>query len=139
MDKVTAIFYGMIALLTPLKGVLITVVFLILVNFITTIYASFKLNKSFNSDYLSNTISKLFIYNLIIIATFFLEKYIVSEAPFLKVIAGFIAITEIKSILVNYNKIYGVNPVKEFYKILSQALSNQTIKKMLEEEKEEKF
>ncbi len=138
MDKVTAVFYGMIALLTPLEGVLITVIFLILVNFITATYASFKLNKSFNSGHLSNTISKLFIYNLIIIAAFFLEKYIVSEAPFLKVIAGFIAITEIKSILVNYNKIYGVNPVKEFYKILSQALSNQTIKKMLEEEKEKK-
>jgi hypothetical protein len=80
-----------------------------------------------SSKRIGHTISKFFIYNLVIISAYFLEKYIVSELPFLKIIAGFIAITEIKSILENYTKIYGANP----FKMLINFIKHSSFKEML--------
>ena len=55
--------------------------------------------------------------------------------PFLKIIAGFIAITEIKSILENYNKIYGVNPFKALHNFLKQSGLHSTVEQLTEKEK----
>ncbi len=109
-----------------------------MVDFITGAYASLKLQLPIKSEKIANTVSKFFIYNLVIISAHFLEKHIVNEVPFLKIIAGFIAITEIKSILENYNKIYGVNPLKALYKILNQSGFNEAMGEIAEEEKEKK-
>ncbi|CAM1361966.1 phage holin family protein [Tenacibaculum xiamenense] len=138
MDKLTHFVFWLFALLSPLNGVLTTIMFLIMVDFITGAYASLKLQLPIKSEKIANTVSKFFIYNLVIISAHFLEKHIVNEVPFLKIIAGFIAITEIKSILENYNKIYGVNPLKALYKILNQSGFNEAMGEIAEGEKEKK-
>lgn len=106
-----------------------TMVFLIIVDFITGAYVAYKNNIPFNSKRIGHTVSKFFIYNLVILSAFFLEVNIVNEVPFLKVIAGFIAVTEIKSILENYNQIYGVNP----FKALVNIFKNTTFKDAFEQ------
>ena len=138
MDKLTHFIFWMLALLSPLNGVLTTMMFLIVVDFITGAYASVKLQIPIKSEKIAHTISKFFIYNLVIISAYFLEKHIVNEVPFLKIIAGFIAITEIKSILENYNKIYGVNPFKALYKLLNQSGFKDTVEKITVEQKKSK-
>ncbi|WGH74587.1 phage holin family protein [Tenacibaculum tangerinum] len=132
MDKLSHFIFWLLALLSPLNGVLTTMMFLIVVDFITGAYASLKLHVPIKSERIGHTISKFVIYNLVIISAYFLEKHIVSEVPFLKVIAGFIAITEIKSILENYNKIYGVNPFKALHTFLKQIGIHSTLEKTTE-------
>ncbi|CAL2058731.1 phage holin family protein [Tenacibaculum sp. 190524A05c] len=138
MDRIMHFVFWMLAMLSPLNGVLTTIMFLIVVDFITGAYASLKAGISLKSEKIGNTISKFFIYNLVIISAYFLEKHIVNEVPFLKIIAGFIAITEIKSILENYNKIYGVNPFKVLKGLLNQYGFKETLKQISEKENKEK-
>ncbi|SEC37425.1 Bacteriophage holin family protein [Tenacibaculum sp. MAR_2009_124] len=138
MDRLIHVIFWLFALLSPLNGVLTTVMFLIVVDFITGAYAAIKLHQPIKSEKIANTISKFFIYNLVIISAYFLEKHIVNEVPFLKIIAGFIAVTEIKSILENYNKIYGVNPLKALFKIVNQNGFNEAMGEIAEEEEKEK-
>ncbi|WP_420571183.1 phage holin family protein [Kordia sp.] len=125
MEKIKPYFFWLLTLIAPIASVMLTVAFLIVVDFITGAYAAIKENKPITSERIGNTVSKFFIYNLVVISAFLLEKYIVNEIPFQRIIAGFIAIAEIKSIMENFNKIYGINPFK--------ALVNMIKKKSLED------
>lgn len=138
MDKITHVVFWLLALLSPLNGVLTTMVLLIIVDFITGSYAAMKNFVPLRSIKFGHTISKFFIYNLVIISAYFLEKHIVNEVPFLKIIAGFIAITETKSILENFNKIYGVNPFKALVNFFKQSGLRETIEQISETKPKEK-
>lgn len=133
MDKVIKLLFWLLTLLSPVNAVMVTMVFLIIVDFITGSYASFKNNIPISSARIGHTISKFFIYNLVILAAYFLEQHIVNEVPFLKIIAGFIAITEIKSILENYNTIYGVNPFKALINLIKLTPLKDTIETLTDE------
>jgi hypothetical protein len=135
MDRFSHLIFWLLALLSPLNGVLTTMMLLIIVDFITGSYAAIKNNFPIRSIRLGHTVSKFFIYNLVIISAYFLEKNIVNEVPFLKIIAGFIAVTEIKSILENYNKIYGVNPFKALHNLLKQTGLQSTFEPIPKEQK----
>lgn len=138
MDKVIKFVFWLLTLLSPVNAVMVTLVFLIIVDFITGSYASIKYHVPIRSSRIGHTISKFFIYNLVILAAFFLEKHIVNEVPFLKIIAGFIAITEIKSILENYNKIYGVNPFKALINFIKLTPLKDTLEQLTEDDKSTK-
>lgn len=127
MEKYIQAIFWLLALLSPVNAIMITIVFLIVVDFITGIYAAYKYRKPIKSSRIGHTVSKFFIYNLVILSAFFLEQYIVDEIPFLKIIAGFIAIAEIKSILENYNTIYGVNPFKALINVIKLSPLKDTI------------
>lgn len=99
---------------------MLTIAFLIVTDFIIGAYASYKNKIPISSERIGNTISKFFIYNLVVLSAFLLEKYIVEEIPFQRIITGFIAIAEIKSILENFNKIYGINPFKVLIKLIKK-------------------
>lgn len=120
MDKLTHAVYWLLALIAPVQAIMTTMVFLIVVDFITGLYASYKEKIPIRSDRLSHTVSKFFMYNLVILASYFLEEHIIQEVPFLRIIAGFIALTEIKSILENFNTIYGVNIFKALINTLKK-------------------
>ncbi|OED45607.1 hypothetical protein AB832_01340 [Flavobacteriaceae bacterium (ex Bugula neritina AB1)] len=127
MDKIMSLLFWLFTILSPVNGVMMTMVFLILVDFITGSYASYKHKIPISSQRIGNTISKFFIYNLVILASFLLEKFIVDEIPFLKIIAGFIAVAEIKSILENFNKIYGVDLFKALMNLLKIGTLSDTL------------
>jgi len=76
-----------------------------------------------------------FIYNLVILASYLLETFIVNEIPFLKIIAGFIAITEIKSILENFNKIYGIDLFRALVNLLKTGGLAETLTSLSKERK----
>lgn len=138
MDKPSTFTFWLFTLLAPLTGVIITVMLLIIVDFITGSYASYVKKKPIESKRIGHTVSKFFIYNLVIVSAYFLEKEIVSEVPFLKVIAGFIAIAEIKSILENYYRIYGVNPFKALTNFFKHSGLKDTLQQMSDKENSKK-
>jgi len=132
MEKLIKFIFWLLALLTPVNAVMVTVIFLIIVDFITGSYVSFKRHIPIRGSRIAHTVSKFFIYNLVILAAYFLEKHIVNEVPFLKIIAGFIAIAEIKSILENYNKIYGVNPFRALVNFIKLTPLKDTMDSLTE-------
>ncbi|AXT52654.1 hypothetical protein D1818_18105 [Aquimarina sp. BL5] len=135
MDKIISMVFWLLTILSPVNGVMMTMVFLILVDFITGSYASYKNKIPISSQGIGNTISKFFIYNLVILASFLLETFIVDEVPFLKIIAGFVAITEIKSILENFNKIYGIDLFKALMTLMKSGGISETINSISKEGK----
>jgi hypothetical protein len=137
MEKIKPYLFWLVALVSPIATIMFTIVFLIIVDFITGAYASFKNNIPISSERIGNTISKFFIYNLVVLSAFLLEKYIVNEIPFQRIIAGFIAIAEIKSILENFNKIYGINPFKALVNLIKNNSFKETLE-ILSKEKEKK-
>ncbi|WP_299519817.1 phage holin family protein [Winogradskyella sp.] len=138
MEKLIKFVFWLLTLLSPVNAVMVTIIFLIIVDFITGSYASLKKRIPIRGSRIAHTVSKFFIYNLVILAAYFLEKHIVDEVPFLKIIAGFIAIAEIKSILENYNSIYGVNPFKALINVMKLTPLKDTVETLTEGENTEK-
>lgn len=120
MEKIKPYLFWLFALIAPIVSIMLTVAFLIVVDFITGTYAAIKKNIPISSERIGNTISKFFIYNLVVLSAYLLEKFIVNEIPFMRIIAGFIAIAEIKSIMENFNAIYGINPFKALVKLIKK-------------------
>ena len=58
---------------------------------------------------MSLTVSKLLLYNLAILSGFICETYLISYIPFTKIISGFIALTELKSISENVTAVTGID------------------------------
>jgi phage-related holin len=106
--------FFLVTMLAPLHKVFATMTLLIVVDFITALYAAWRTKgiSSLNSRKMGNTLSKFLFYNLVIVSAHFVEVSIIPEIPLLKVVGGFIAMTELKSILENFNLIYGINITK---------------------------
>lgn len=136
MEKIKPYAFWLLALISPITTVMLTIVFLIIADFITGAYASYKNKIPISSERIGNTVSKFFMYNLVVLSAFLLEKYIVNEIPFQRIITGFIAIAEIKSILENFDKIYGINPFKALINLLKQNSFKDTIDALSKDKKE---
>jgi hypothetical protein len=96
----TPLFISIMAVISPAVPLLLTIGFLVVVDFIFAIYRQWKQDpKQITSRKMSNTITKLGTYTLTILAIFFLEKYILVEVlPITKIAAGLICLVELKSI-----------------------------------------
>ena len=101
---------SIITILTPICPLMLTVGFLIVVDFIFGISRSMKLYgfESVTSRKMSITASKMLLYNLIIITVYILEVNLISTGlPLAKMSAGFIGLMEIKSIDESFTSIFG--------------------------------
>jgi hypothetical protein len=104
----TQILLAALAVLAPIKALLISVGFLIIADLITGIWAAVKQKKAITSAAMRRTISKMVIYNLAVISGFLVESYMLEYLlPVSKIVASVIGLVELKSILENANKILG--------------------------------
>jgi hypothetical protein len=109
-DWMYALALSAVAILLPIKPLLMAVGFLITMDTITGIWAAKKRGEKISSAKLRSTVSKAFIYQLCVISGFIVGKYIIDDIlPVAKLVAGAIATVELKSILENSNYILGVN------------------------------
>lgn len=119
---------SVVAVLAPIKALLYTISLLILADTITGIMAAYKRGEEINSKGFKKTITKLFLYNLMVVLAFLMEKYIFeSLIPFVKIGAAAIAITEFKSVIENFESITGIELLK-IKKILDEKASNNNKK-----------
>lgn len=110
---------SLLIIFTPLFPVCITIGILIAIDFLIAVYKSYKLNQPITSRKMSNTISKAVLYQVAIISSFLAETYILTGIPLTKIISGFIALTELKSISESITELTGVNywvKIQEFLK-----------------------
>jgi len=137
--KLIAIMGLMITFLTPIAGILIIILFLIIIDTATGIWKAKKLGQMLISVTLSGIIAKIFTYYLTIIMIFGLDHFLINDILqiwlpqhmlFTKFICLIIASVEIFSIEENYRQVKGVGFWTLFQKL------TRTIKKGIDELKD---
>lgn len=135
------ILLATLAVLAPIKALLISVGFLIMADLVTGIWAAVKQKKPITSAAMRRTISKVVIYNLAVISGFLVESYMLEQLlPVSKIVASVIGLVELKSILENANKILGHDLFKSVVARLgseNDTLKEEIAQKVKEEVKKQ--
>lgn len=119
------LFLSLVAVFSPITPLILTVGFLIALDFFVGIYRAFKLKEPISSRKMGNTISKMLLYQCTILSLYVFEVYILDSAlPITKIGAGLISIVEIKSLDENIQKITGISVYDRIVKVLKRGVSN---------------
>lgn len=106
-----------VSVFAPIKATLITVMVLSVVDLIAGIQASKKRRRKITSTGLKRTIVKVAVYELVVLLGFLTEQYMTGETiPIVKVITGYIGLTELVSIMENIEIVTGVPVIKAITK-----------------------
>lgn len=115
---------SLVAVFTPVVPTLLTVGALIMIDFFVGIWRAYKMKETITSRKMGNTISKMFLYQAMVLSIFLLETFILTDIlPLTKIAAGLISIVEIKSIDESVEKVTGVGIWKRIVKILRRGES----------------
>lgn len=109
----------LIVFLAPIHPVMYTTVFIVMADLVVGIWAAIKRGETISSRKMSKSVSKVLLYNLALITSFVVEKYMLPELPLVRLASGFIAAVEVESFFENINTITGVNlwdAVKAWFK-----------------------
>lgn len=106
-----------VAYLSPISGMVHAVLLLIAADWLTGVYASRKEKKKITSRGFRKTVEKFVLYTLAIVTTYLVETEI-AEFRMANVVAGYVALTELKSIFENIVRITGRNVMNEIYFVL---------------------
>jgi len=98
--------------LAPIKDYVYLVFGLIILDFITGSYASYRDGEHFTAKKMRRTIEKFFFYSIAIISAYILQKIIDDGIECPRIVALFIGATELKSIYENISRITGVSVFK---------------------------
>lgn len=104
-DKLVVI---LITFFAPILPAMIAIGLLIIIDTITGIITSRRNRETITSKRLGGTITKLFLYELLIIASSLCETYLFPELMFVKITLAFISIVEFRSINENIQKTTGL-------------------------------
>lgn len=106
----------------PIKPVLLTILTLISIDLVSGILAARKRKEPITSSGLKRTTVKLAVYELVVLMAYLVEQYLTgSLIPIVKIMAGYIGITELKSCMENLEDITGVPILKALIDKLTQA------------------
>jgi hypothetical protein len=107
--QLKALALSILVIFAPIKAALITVMVLSLVDLLLGILGARSKGLPITSRGLRRTISKVAVYELVVILGFLVETYLTGDAvPIVKVLAGMIGITELKSVLENLEALTGI-------------------------------
>lgn len=89
-----------LSVLLPIKELMLTVGFLVGADLVVGIWKAMKLKQRIRSRRMSDTVTKLLLYQVAIISAFLIEKYVITDMlPIAKLVGTVIAIIEFKSII----------------------------------------
>lgn len=108
--------------LQPIEGSLIAVGVLITIDLAMGIAAARKEGIQIKSKRLFDTVTKLLVYQLLIIAAFITETNLADWLPLTKITTSFIGITELVSVGENFTKVTGL----PFITYLKNVIKNYT-------------
>lgn len=99
-----------LAIFAPIQPIIVTVFILILVDLIFGVIAAMKRKEEITSAGFRRTVTKIFVYELLVLIGFLCQKYLLMDSiPIVNILAGLIGIVEFKSLLENANTILGQN------------------------------
>jgi hypothetical protein len=94
----------------PIKELMLTVGFLVGADMVVGIWKALKTGQKIRSRRMSDTVTKMLLYQLAIVSGFLIEKYIITDIlPIAKLIGSVIAIIEFKSIVESIESVTGQN------------------------------
>ena len=102
--KLKHLLISTLAILAPIKAAIIVAGILILVDLVTGVIAAHHRHEKISSAGLRRTITKIFVYQVAIIMAFLVETHMTGPGvPIVKIVTGYIGLTEFLSILENLN------------------------------------
>lgn len=108
-DWTLAILHAAVAVLAPVQGVMIATAFLICADTFTGIWRSLKRGDRLSSSKLGTTLSKLFLYQLLIITALVMQTHLIPLVPVVSLVSAAIAAREGLSVFENISSITGVD------------------------------
>ena len=100
--------FASLAVFLPIKELMLTIGFLVAADLMVGVWKAIKTGQRIRSRRMSDTITKLLLYQLAIMSGFLIETFIISELiPITKLIATVIAIIEFKSIIESIEAVTG--------------------------------
>lgn len=108
LSNIGTFFASVFGVLAPVSAIVYTLTFIIFLDFIFGVVKSIKLKQEVTSRKMSQSISKIFLYNLVIIGLFVMDKYVLSTGIGLERIgASLIILVEFRSIDEHFTKLFG--------------------------------
>lgn len=115
----------LVAFLAPIHTFMIAVGVLITFDLISGIWRAIKKGERVTSKGFRRTITKMVAYQAAVITAFLLESVFIGDLiPVVRIVSGFIAITECKSIYENLSIISGL----DFWTLIKEQLNSQSDK-----------
>ena len=122
MSKLYSFILSIALIFLPVKATLITVMVLTVADLASGVAAARKQRQKITSAGLKRTIIKTTVYEAVVMLGFLTEQYMTGDAvPVVKVLAGFIGLTELKSVMENIEIISGMSIVKLLIKKLNDT------------------
>lgn len=121
----------------PIGEAMFAVGALILIDTITGIWGSLKAGGKFSSTRLGETITKLLIYNVLLISAHIIETTLVNYIPFIQITLSFLAITEFISIGENFTRITGLRFVQYLKEKIKNYYKNEELRNIVDNNKED--
>jgi hypothetical protein len=101
-------FLASLAVFLPIKELMLTIGFLVASDMLVGIWKALKLKQRIRSRRMSDTVTKLLLYQIAIMSGFLIETFIISELiPITKLVATVIAVIEFKSIVESIESVTG--------------------------------
>jgi hypothetical protein len=101
-------FLAGLAVFLPIKELMLTIGFLVAADMVVGIWKALKLKQRIRSRRMSDTITKLLLYQIAIMSGFLIETFIISELiPITKLVATVVAVIEFKSIIESIESVTG--------------------------------
>jgi len=101
-------FLAGLAVFLPIKELMLTIGFLVAADMVVGIWKALKLKQRIRSRRMSDTITKLLLYQIAIMSGFLIESFIIAELiPITKLVATVIAVIEFKSIIESIESVTG--------------------------------
>ena len=100
--------FASLAVFLPIKELMLTIGFLVGADLVVGVWKAIKTGQRIRSRRMSDTVTKLLLYQLAIMSGFLIETFIISELiPVTKLIATVVAIIEFKSIIESIETVTG--------------------------------
>lgn len=110
---------AVVGIFAPVHAIMLVTGFLIFADLATGIMAAKKRGEKISSAAMRRTVSKILVYQLVIMSGFLVETYMVGGViPISKIAASIIGMTELLSILENAEHIYGQPIFKKLLRML---------------------
>ena len=115
---------SVVSLLAPLQESIIAIGFLIAVDLIMGLIASYRNDIALTSSRLKNTAVKMLVYNLLLISSFVCETFLIPFIPMTKIALAFLGTVEITSLGESFQKITGISFIKYVKTYINERLNN---------------
>jgi len=99
---------SILSIFAPVQTVLLTAMVLVIADFITGVIAAKQRKEPITSSGFRRSVSKIFVYEIALMAAFLVQTYMTGDiVPVEKIVASFVGLTELTSIVENLNEISG--------------------------------